>query len=140
MKSTHTNLKALFSVLILATALLLNAGTAKANNPRKNAENGVIPVEVKYVGSLNGQPVLELSLDNEDGEDYKITLTDNDGTVVYSGVFNSRKIVKRFQFANSGLEPMHITLNVATRKLSQTETFEISETTQVITGVNVEKL
>jgi hypothetical protein len=130
----------MLSLAAIATALLLSTGTANANNVKTGNENGVIPVEVKYVGSVNQQPVLEISLDNDTAEDYKVTLTDNDGTVLYSGTFSSKKIVKRFQFANGGLEPMHITLTVATKKVSQTETFEISETQQVITGFVVEKL
>jgi hypothetical protein len=140
MKSTNTKLKAMLSAAAVAGMMILSTGAAHANNEKPSTEKSVIPVEVKYVGSLNEQPVLEVSLDNAAGEEFKVTLRDENGELLYSGSFNNKKIVKRFQFDNGSPNPMRILLTVSTKKLSQTETFEISKNRQVIEDVVIEKL
>ncbi|ULQ50695.1 hypothetical protein [Flavihumibacter fluvii] len=140
MKSVNTKLKAMLSVAAVAAVMVLSTGTANANNEKTGVERSVIPVEVKYIGSQNEQPVLEVSLDNAAGEEFKVTLRDENGELLYSGSFTNKKIVKRFQFDNGSDNPMRILLTVSTKKLSQTETFEISKNRQVIEDVVIEKL
>ena len=140
MKIVNTKMKAMLSVAAIAAVFVLSTGTAMANGEKKNSEKSILPIEVKYVGSLNEQPVLEVSLDNESGEDFRVSLRDEHGELLYSGSFNNKKFVKRFQFDNGSINPMRILLTISTKKLSQTETFEISNTRQVIEDVVVEKL
>lgn len=140
MNSLNTKMKAMLSVAAVAVMMTLGAGTANANTEKTSSEKGIIPVEVKYVGSLNDQPVLEVSLENIAGEEFKVTLRDEHGELLYSGSFNDKKIVKRFQFDNGSTTPIRIHLTVSNKKLNQTETFEISNNRQVIESVVVEKL
>ena len=141
MKSNQTKLKAMLSVAAIAMVMVFSSFSANANGEKIDSAKSIIPVEVKYVGSFNNQPVLEVNLDNADGEEYKVTLKGENGELLYSATFKDKKITKRFQFDNAGINPtMRIQLTVATKKLSQTSNFEISNKRQVIEDVIVEKL
>jgi hypothetical protein len=140
MKNVNSKMKAMLSVAAVAVVMVLFTGTANANGEKVNAEKSVIPVEVKYIGTQNEQPVLEVTLDNATGEEFRVTLRNDEGDILYSGAFNQKKFVKRFQFDNGSSNPIRILMTVSTKKLSQTETFEISKSRQVIESVVVEKL
>ena len=130
----------LLSAVALVAVLVLNAGTAKANNEKPKSVEDRIPVEVKYVGSLNQQPVLEVSLENTNAEDLSVTLKDMDGNVLYSGNFNDKKISKKFQFDNQGSDNIQIKLTVSSKKKSYTEVFQINRSRQVVEEVVISKL
>jgi hypothetical protein len=140
MKSVNTKMKAMLSAAAVAAVMILSTGSAQAGGEKNNGEKSIIPIEVKYIGSQNEQPVLEVSLDNASGEEFKVTLRDENGELLYSGSFNNKKFVKRFQFDNGSSNPMRILLTISNKKLSQTETFEISKNRQIIEDVVIEKL
>ena len=140
MKSVNATVKSILSAVALVAVLVLNAGTAKANNEKPKSVEDRIPVEVKYVGSLNQQPVLEVSLENTNAEDLSVTLKDMDGNVLYSGNFNDKKISKKFQFDNQGSDNIQIKLTVSSKKKSYTEVFQINRSRQVVEEVVISKL
>lgn len=140
MKSVNATVKSILSAVVLVAVLVMNAGTAKANNEKTKSVEDRIPVEVKYVGSLNQQPVLEISLDNANAEDLSVTLKDMDGNVLYSGNFNDRKISKKFQFDNQGSDNIQIKLTVSSKKKSYTEVFQVNRSRQVVENVVISKL
>lgn len=140
MKSVNATMKSVFSALALVAVMVLSAGAAKANTEKNRTEDDRKTVEVKYVGSLNQQPVLEISLENENAEDLNITLKDMDGNVLYSGSFNDKKIVKKFQFDNQGSDAIQIKLTVSSKRKSQTEIFQINRSRQVVEDVVISKL
>ena len=131
MKSVNTKMKAMLSAAAIAAVMILSTGSAQAGGEKNNGEKSIIPIE---------QPVLEVSLDNASGEEFKVTLLDENVELLYSGSFNNKKFVKRFQFDNGSSNPMRILLTISNKKLSQTETFEISKNRQVIEDVVIEKL
>jgi len=138
MKTVNTQIKRALSLAVLALVLVLNAGVAKANNKKKIDEKKSI--ELRYVGSVNQMPVLEVAYDNEAGEDLNITLRDTEGNVLYTGNFSDKKIVKRFQFDNSGNDDIKIKLTVSSKKNAQTEIFQIKRSSQVVEAVTIAKL
>jgi hypothetical protein len=140
MKSVNATVKSILSAVALVAVLVLNAGIAKANNEKPKSVEDRIPVEVKYVGSLNQQPVLEISLDNANAEDLSVTLKDMDGNVLYSGNFNEKKISKKFQFDNQGSDNIQIKLTISSKKKSYTEVFQVNRSRQVVENVVISKL
>ncbi len=138
MKTVNSQIKRVITLGVLALVLVLNAVIAKANNEKKSDDRKSI--ELRYVGSVNQMPVLEVAYDNEAGEDLNITLRDTDGNVLYTGNSSDKKIVKRFQFDNGSNEDIKIKLTVSSRKKSQTEAFQINRSSQVIEAVTIAKL
>jgi len=60
--------------------------------------------------------------------------------VLYTGNFSDKKIVKRFQFDNSSNDDIKIKLTVSSKKNTQTETFQIKRSSQVVEAVTIAKL
>lgn len=141
MKNVNTSIKRILSLGALVMVLVLNAGIVKANNEKEKVKSANrMPVELRYVGSIDQQPVLEVAYENEAAEDLNITLRDMDGNILYTGNFNDKKVVKRFQFDNHGTDDIKIKLTVSTKKRSQSDVFQINRSSQVIEEVVIAKL
>ncbi|MCG7860584.1 hypothetical protein MD537_26630, partial [Flavihumibacter sediminis] len=85
------NLKSVLASLAIAALLAVSANPVLANTEKRASKNRV-PVEVKYVGSNNQSPVVEISLDNEEGKEVIVQLRDLDGYVLYTATTSEKKI------------------------------------------------
>jgi hypothetical protein len=133
------NLKSIVAALSVAVLVSLSAVPAFANTEKKaKAKN--VPVEVKYIGSNDQSPVVELSLDNESGEEITVQLRDMDGYVLYSVTSSDKKISKKFQIDNYSLEPIQLKVAVAVKGKIQTEVFQINRSRVVVEDVVVAKM
>ncbi|WP_290792411.1 hypothetical protein [Flavihumibacter sp. UBA7668] len=139
MKNVNMNLKSILAALSVAVLVSLSAVPAFANTEKKaKAKN--VPVEVKYIGSNDQSPVVELSLDNESGEEITVQLRDMDGYVLYSVTSSDKKISKKFQIDNYSLEPIQLKVAVAVKGKIQTEVFQINRNRVVVEDVVVAKM
>ncbi len=139
MKNVNMNLKSIVAALSVAVLVSLSAVPAFANTEKKaKAKN--VPVEVKYIGSNDQSPVVELSLDNESGEEITVQLRDMDGYVLYSVTSSDKKISKKFQIDNYSLEPIQLKVAVAVKGKIQTEVFQINRSRVVVEDVVVAKM
>src|SRR3954453_14201734 len=64
---------------------------------------------VNYVGSWDNQPVFKAQFDNEKGDNYTLTIKDNEGNILYSEKFNDRKFSKKFRFDKDDRENVQLT-------------------------------
>jgi hypothetical protein len=140
MKNVNTSFKKVLSAVAVIAVLVLSGTNANANKEKTKSDSNRIPVEVKYVGTTDASPVLEFTLENESAEDLTVTLRDLEGNILYSGNFSDKKIAKKFQFDNHGLDPIKIKLTVSSKKGSQTEVYQINSNRQVIDEVVIAKM
>jgi hypothetical protein len=139
MKNTSMNLKSVLASLAIAALLAVSANPVLANTEKRASKNR-IPVEVKYVGSNNQSPVVEISLDNEEGKEVIVQLRDLDGYVLYTATTSEKKITRKFQIDNSSLEPIQLKVAVTINGKVQTEVFQINRNRTVVEDVVVSKL
>lgn len=139
MKNTSMNLKSVLASLAIAALLAVSANPVLANTEKRASKNRV-PVEVKYVGSNNQSPVVEISLDNEEGKDVTVQLRDLDGYILYTATTSEKKITRKFQIDNNSLEPIQLKVAVTVNGKVQTEVFKIERNRTVVEDVVVSKL
>jgi hypothetical protein len=139
MKNTSMNLKSVLASLAIAALLAVSANPVLANT-EKRANKNRVPVEVKYVGSNNQSPVVEISLDNEEGKEVTVQLRDLDGYVLYTATTSEKKITRKFQIDNYSLEPIQLKVAVTVNGKVQTEVFQINRNRTVVEDVVVSKL
>lgn len=118
----------LFGSLFLSSAL-------KANDTIKK-----MPTEIKYVGSNNGNPVLQITVDNQEGENVYLLLTDEYGNTFYSDVIKDNKYSKSIQFNNVDLNDLKVTLTIRSKSGTQKQAFMISKNTRTVEEVHISKL
>lgn len=133
------NLKSVLASLAIAALLVVSANPVLANTEKRASKNRV-PVEVKYVGSNNQSPVVEISLDNEEGKEVTVQLRDLDGYILYTATTADKKITRKFQIDNNSLEPIQLKVAVTVNGKVQTEVFRIERNRTVVEDVVVSKL
>ncbi|MCF1714323.1 hypothetical protein L0U88_06750 [Flavihumibacter sp. RY-1] len=133
------NLKSVLASLAIAALVAVSTNPVLANTEKRVNKNRV-PVEVKYVGSNNQSPVVEISLDNEEGKEITVQLRDLDGYVLYTATTSEKKITRKFQIDNSSLEPIQLKVAITINGKVQTEVFQINRNRTVVEDVVVSKL
>ena len=125
------------SILSLAfTSLVLVAATSASASTTDSTPNPT----VKYIGSLDGQPVFKVELNNENAKVQYLTIKDDQGTVLYSEKIKSKQFSKSFKFENSDRDHVRLTFTVESDKNVQSQEFNVNTNTRVLNDVVVTTL
>lgn len=104
---------------------------------RDSKEN---PPVVSYAGSVDGQPLFQVKVDNANSEVYFLSITDDEGNLLYSEKIKDQKISRTFKYDKSDRDNAKLTFVLAGEKEKQTQVFKINTNTQVVQDVVVTKL
>lgn len=95
---------------------------------------------VKYVGSLDGQPVFKVDLNNESAKVQYLTIKDDQGVVLYAEKIKGKQFSKSFKFENSDRDNVRLTFIVENEKGVQSQEFKVNTNTRVYNDVVVTTL
>lgn len=102
------------------------------------------PVEIKFLGSFENHPVFLLNLNNEDGEQYSVTIKDANNHVLFTEKTNQADFSRRYKLdiEESEFRAPGFQLRVEVTSLStkQTQVYKISTVSHVIEDVVIAKL
>ena len=126
----------LFRVHPLALVVLLLIGTQGVNAQATNVNEPL----VHYLGKVNGQPVLKVTFDNQQGQSYGLDIKDPEGTVLYSDRFSNRNFSRLFQVAQEVPGDMKLTFTFSSGKVKHAQLIEISKKAYVKEDVFISKL
>lgn len=130
MKSVNNKVRNVLTVfLIIALMVLSKYSFANNNNKEVKKENSV---EVKHIGSIKGQDVIQVSIDNAQGESVEIIFVDAEGTELYSEVFTDKFISKKYLLDIPESNINNLELIVRTKKQSNTQSFKIAKDIKVL--------
>ena len=122
------------SVLSLGLSTILFSGIASAQSS-KTPE----PI-VKYLGTLDGQPIFRVHLDNAPGNVYHLTIKDDEGTVLYAEKIKGKQFSKSFKFDNAERDNVKLTFTLQGNKNTQSKEFKVNTTTKVLDNIVVTTL
>ncbi|HWI90460.1 MAG TPA: hypothetical protein VNT20_04255 [Flavisolibacter sp.] len=95
---------------------------------------------VKYVGSLDGQPVFKVDLKNESAKAQYLTIKDDQGVILYAEKIKGKEFTKSFKFENSDRDNVRLTFIVENEKGVQSQEFKVNTNTRVLNDVVVTTL
>jgi hypothetical protein len=121
-----------------ATLLFMSLLGQVQANPIDKTKNA--PVEVKYLGSVQGKPLFQIAFNNPLGEEVTLSLRDENGVLIYSDVVKDKSYSRKLQFNDLDTDKLRVTLTLRTKKESQSQTFEITKSTRVVEDVAVVSL
>jgi hypothetical protein len=98
------------------------------------------PVSVKYIGSINNQDLIQVEIENNSDDSFEISFVDKDGIELYSEIFNTRKISKKFLLDIPDLNFKNLQLIVTSKKTFQSQTFSLAKNRTVFENVIVAKI
>jgi hypothetical protein len=134
MKKQSFNTLVKRSVLSLGLSTILLAGAASAQSST-NPDPAV-----KYIGTLDGQPMFKVQLNNQTGNVYHLTIKDDEGTVLYTERFTDKQFAKSFKFDNAERNNVKLTFVLEGNKTVQSKEFNVNSSTQVLDNVVVTTL
>lgn len=116
-------------ILVIAFLTLFTASMTAAAS-----ENPALPVEFKYTGKLNNQPLFLLNVTgNETHNNYVINIRDSYGNVLYWENIKAESFSKKFLFNTNEIGNEKLFFEVTSRNTKQSVTYEINrhfETTE----------
>jgi hypothetical protein len=102
------------------------------------------PVELKYLGNVKSHPVFQLDLNNEEAEEYVISIKDAGSNLIFSEKIKGTDLSRTYQFeideADFKSSDFGLRFEVTSTKTRKTQVYEISSNTQIIENIVVAKL
>jgi len=123
MKSVQTG-KKLVALVVALFILGINSNVFAYKGDKPNTQ---LPISVKVIGSLNGHNLLQLEIDNVDGEEVEISFRDIDGVELFNEVFTDKKISKKFLFDICDADFKHIQMTVNSRKVVTEQVYYVAK-------------
>ena len=95
--------------------------------------------EITYAGNEGNMLSFNLKFENITGEKFTITIKDENGDVLFAGVYNEKTFAKKFKFVN-GASYGKLNFSIYTEGSSLEETFVVNTVQKTIDEVTVTKL
>ena|SRR5213075_1711600 len=97
------------------------------------------PVQLRFIGNINNQPVFQLYMENPDQEEYNITISDADGTLLYFDKIKSKNFSRKFQVDTNDIQGQ-LRVEVRAKKTDKAEVYQINSITRFVQETFVTKL
>lgn len=101
------------------------------------------PIELKYVGQTQNQPVFQLNLKNTEAAQYFIDIKDVNGKVLYSEKLEGTDITRNYRLdlkdVDMAASDFGLTVEVTKAKTNETQVFHVKSIIQVVQNFEVAK-
>ena len=119
--------KVLINTRIFAIALTVTFTTAFNNPVLAIDEKKPIPVEMKFIGNVENQPVFELTFSNVEETEFTIVVRDEFNYVLYRDKIKAGHITKRFLLNTQELGDVAIQFEITDQKTNESVIFEVNK-------------
>ena len=128
------------SVRNIFLAAILMLGIVPAVKAQDSNKANASVVEIRYLGSVDNQPIFQVAFDNEKQENVHVSITDENGIELFGGKFKEKRFSKKFRFEKLDTDPFKLkfTLTSDNEKLSQV--FEVNTKVWTVQDVVVTML
>ncbi|MDE3184895.1 MAG: hypothetical protein KGM16_15900 [Bacteroidota bacterium] len=135
---TKMNATKMVAIALLAICTIGTSTTALAEKTPNE------PIELKYMGKTENQPVFQLNLNSTKDSEYYISIKDESGKVLYSEKVKGENVTRNYRFDVNEFDlsspDFGITVEVTTAKTHKTQVFHVKSTTHVVENFEVAKL
>ena len=129
----------IFAAFTVASVMLFASATAA--DTAYNDPNNVLPVELRYAGRVNNQPLIQLTFAGSKEENqFGITVTDQSGVVLYSNNVRGENFSKQFLLNTDDLGDAVFTFQITSRRTGRSVSYKISRQQSTTEQMNVVKL
>ena len=97
-------------------------------------------VVIKYIGSVENQPVFQIEFENRNAETLNFTIRDSEGNILYGEKTKEKKFLKKFQYQDSGIDNVTLTFTISGEKDRQSQSYEINTRSRMVQDVVVTRL
>ena len=98
------------------------------------------PVELKFVGNLQNQPVFQLDLHNEEAGEYFVLIKDANNEVIFSETLKGTQISRKYKFLTDEVDVSTLQLEITNKKENSTTVYTVNRQLRTIQDMVINKL
>jgi hypothetical protein len=132
--------KVLINTRILAIGLAATFTTAFSSPALAIDEKKAIPVELKFLGSIEKQPVFELTFKNAEESEYTVIVRDEFSNVLYRDKIKGGTVTKKFILNTEELGDTKIQFEIVGKKTENTVVYEVNRESRLVEDLTVNKM
>lgn len=133
MKST------IFNTRVFAMAIAAFLTLAVINPALANDEKNAIPVELKFIGNIENQPVFQLNFSNAEESEFTIVVRDENHNILYRDVVKGAKINRKFLLNMEDLGDTAIQFEITGKKTGKSVVYEVNKKSRLVQDVVISK-
>lgn len=123
---------------IIAIAFMTVFSTALATTSNATGTNPVKPIEVTYIGQIQNNPVFQLSVNGNNGEDdYTIKIRDEFGNSLHFENIKAESFTKKFMLDMDNIGDFSIEFLITSKKTKNTTSYVVNSNSKNITEITV---
>ena len=124
-----------FAIALAAIFTISFVSPALANDEKKT-----IPVELKFIGNIENQPVFQLTFTNPEETQFTVAVRDEFNNVLYRDNIKGGNISKKFLLNTEELGDTAIQFEITGKKTDKTVIYEVNKKSRFIEDVVINKM
>jgi hypothetical protein len=133
-------MKTMINTRLIALALVAMFTVAIAAPAMANDDKKVIPVELKFIGNVQNQPLFHMTFNSTEQNEYTIIVRDEFGTVLYKENVKGGTFTKKFLLNTEELGDAELKFEVSGKDYEKPVVFEINKQSRFVQDVVVSKV
>jgi hypothetical protein len=126
-------------IIVIAFFTVFSMAAATAANA--NGNNGTVPVELKFLGNINNQPLFQLTFaGNAEENEFTIIIRDENGNSLYKENIKGESFYKKFLLNNDELGDETLRFEVISKRSSKSVVFEVNRESHYVSEMAVSKV
>ena len=128
------NRSAIIAMALMATFTLASTQKTEAKNKIEDSLKSKTesPVEFKYMGKMNNQPLFQLNLNNAEANEYIITLTDQTGAVIYDERVAGKDLSRKYMLNLDEIDASEVRFVIKNKKDNSVTNFTVKRNYSLI--------
>lgn len=102
-------------------------------------EKNVIPVELKFIGNIDNQPVFQLTFDNGANNEFLVIVRDEFNNVLYKDIVKGEKNSRKFLLKTDELGGSAVSFEISGKKNEKSVIYEVNNKSRMIQDVVISK-
>lgn len=133
-------MKSMMNTRLVAIALVTVLSVAFSTPALAGDETKVIPVELKFIGNVQNQPLFHMTFNSTDDSEFTIIVRDQVGNILYKDVVKGKNISKKFMLNTEELGDAELKFTVTSKSYEKPVVFEVNKQTRFVQDVVVNKV
>lgn len=133
MKTVMNNFRMMTLVLVTIFTLAFATGSMAHTT-------GDTPAVFKYIGSVNDQPVFQLTLNNTQADQFDITIKDASGNIVYKEVVTGKDVTRKYKLNTDEIDVTGLKFEVRTKSNNNKLVYTVQKTGYYVEDMVVTRL
>jgi hypothetical protein len=133
-------MKTMINTRLIAVALVALFTVAFTAPASATEEKKVIPVELKFIGNVQNQPLFHMTFNSTEESEYTIIVRDEYANVLYRETVKGGVFTKKFLLNTEELGDAELKFEVTSKNYEKPVVFEINKQTRFVQDVIVNKV